>query len=212
MDAATSPEPPSAPAGDGDRVGPRARRYGVGLVGLAIVLGLVWWGGGFRERREDPRQIEPGQRVQGNRFALTPRDAQVTTRDPAALDPDDAEPGRYLVITLVVTNLSDATVLPDLSLNRDLHVRLFSAGGRSVPFTDEPTTYLERDRTRAAFHPGLPEAALVTMELPESVPDPARVEVTIHDERFVRSFFEERRVWFGSDKVLGRVVLPVRRA
>ncbi len=198
-------ETPSSTAGR------RARRYGIGLAILAAVLLLVWWGGGLDERREQPRRIEPGQRVEGNRFAVTPLDAQLTTRDPAAGDDDDAEPGRWLVISLDVTNLSEATVRPELSLDRDLGIRLLPGRGRPLTFTGEPTTYLERDGSRAAFHPDLTEKALVTLELPESVPDPVRVELTIRDERLDTSFFEERRAWFRSDKVLGRVALPVRR-
>ncbi len=168
----------------------------------------MWLGGGLREHEDRVPVVEPGARVRGVRLAFIAERAQLTARDPRRLDSGRGRPGRYLVILLRVTNVSDETVSADASLHRDLRIRLLADGRPATTLTARPATYLERDRSLADFHPDLPERVLLAVPL-GAEPDPHGVELTFFDEVFREDFFEERRVWRPSDDVLGRTVLPV---
>ncbi|MFE3451594.1 hypothetical protein ACFXJ8_21990 [Nonomuraea sp. NPDC059194] len=205
-----------------EETAPRGRaRVWFAAIGAAILLpvAIAWPLGGLEESRKNtPPQIAVGQKVKGNRFQLVPRKAVYTTEDPNPSPFGAPQKGRYVVLDLVVTNVSAMPADVTELMAKDLRVRVDGKAVDMVMDLKERLILRDGDNRGTLLNPGLPENVRLAWTVPEGAAVPKRLTVAIHDEDYKPSwsllgYYSGTSLWYTDDEnPMAILETPLERA
>lgn len=181
---------------------------------ILLPTGIAWPLGGLEDAEKDaPPRLSLGQKVSGHLFEFTPRKAFYTTKEPNA-GSGGADPGRFVVLDLDVTNVS--TMPSDISsVYRDVAVKL---DGHALDAIADLKDYLilrEGESEGRVLNPGLPESVRLVWTVPDGARDPRKIAVAISDEEYEPSwsllgYYSGTSLWYKAD-IIGTLETPLER-
>lgn len=195
---------------------PRSRKrvwFPILASALLLPFAIAWPLGGLEDGTKRPPTITRGQSVTGHRLQITPGRAAFTTLDPAPAY-GDPKPGRFVVLDLVVRNVSTmpvdlTTVYLDLSAKIDRYTL--------DPVADLHDQQILRDDNDAGMlNPKMPEKVRISWRVPDQVPEPKRFALAILDEEFqpswsLRGYNSGTSIWLKQD-IMATYETPLEQA
>lgn len=179
-----------------------------GGVALGLLAGYLWAAGGLRPAPPGP-SLQPGTWVEGERFRIKTRTAQVTTQEPGRPSFGQDSGQRYLVVTADVENVAEQPAHFGV-LVQDA-VTAHGRPGGTLTWKGSDAYSAQRPTSDVVLQPDLPQPVYLVWALPPDAAPPREVTLEIVDFVHREEFFTERKSWIeDNDNVLGFVTMPVR--